>query len=49
MKSEGIKFLYELFDSLGWDNVDMADIEVIMLTVQRMEKEDDRLVKSKTR
>lgn len=38
MKSEGIEFLYELFDSLGWDNVDMADIEVIMAVVKRMEK-----------
>jgi len=38
MKSEGIEFLYELFDSLGWDSVDMADIEVIMAVVKRMEK-----------
>ena len=38
MKSEGLEFLYELYDSLGWDNVDLADLELIMAVVKRMEE-----------
>jgi len=37
MKSEGLQFLYELFDSMGWDNIEMEDLEVIMAVVKRVE------------
>lgn len=38
MKSEGLEFLYEVCESMGWDNIDMSDLEIIMATVKSMEK-----------
>lgn len=40
MKSEGIQFLYELFDAMGWDIIEVEDLEVIMATVKKMEKNE---------
>ena len=38
MKSEGLQFLYDLFVSMGWDNIDLADLELIMAVVKRVEE-----------
>lgn len=39
MKAEGLQFLYEIYDSFGWDNIDLADLEMIIAVVKKLEVE----------
>ena len=38
MKSEGLEFLYNICNSMGWDNLDLADLEIILAVIREFEK-----------